>query len=158
MTVKKVMYNIYRLVTRIKNKFKYNPFVAEGKFAYITLRSGTSCMRGRNELQILNITDIFNPTQIASYGLDQPHGLGVDQDLLFVADGISGLKIFNIQNKIKIKMIQHIKEVGLTYDIIAFDKKLFLISSKGLYQYDYSKLPLKFLSRISLGHRLDESE
>ena len=75
-----------------------DPVVVQGNYAYVTIRSGTTC---RNTVQIdqLEVIDISNPTSpfaVNQYQLENPYGLGIDNDLLFVCDGNAGLKVFDI--------------------------------------------------------------
>jgi hypothetical protein len=84
--------------------------------------------------------------------MDNPHGLSVVEDVLFLCDGQSGLKVFDASDIFKIdeRQLSHIFGVD-SYDIIVLPttKIALLIGSDGLYQYDATDPEnLKELSRI----------
>ncbi|MGC8802981.1 MAG: LVIVD repeat-containing protein [Bacteroidales bacterium] len=60
-----------------------DPVVVEGNYAYVTLRTGTRCYGNVNRLDIVNISDIANPVLVKEYDMTNPHGLGIDNNLLF---------------------------------------------------------------------------
>jgi hypothetical protein len=129
-----------------------DPVVANDDFAFVTLRSGTECgSPDMDQLNVLDIQDIMDPQEIGVYELNNPHGLALDSDqnLLFVCDGASGLKIFNTAE------INSLKEIGSqsgdTYDVIARGNVIQVIGDGGLVQYSYDATgSLRELSRINL--------
>lgn len=133
-----------------------DPVVAEGDTAYVTLRTGNSCRNGKNALEIIEIKDIMNPKKISEYPMKNPHGLAVDGKYLFICDGENGLRVYNVFDKINAKEIFQIENIGWTYDVIVRNKRVYVISNKGVYQYKYSnnlrysqnELELKYISRI----------
>lgn len=125
-----------------------DPVVANDKYAYVTLRSGTRCAGNENELHIVDITNLTDPKLIQTYPMLEPAGVGVDGTTLFVCDGKSGLKVFDVQNPKDIKLLDWESDMP-TYDIIPLGKYAIVIGSDGLYQYDYSNpADIKLLSRI----------
>ena len=133
-----------------------DPVVISEDVAYITLRSGgTRCPGWSDQMDVVDIQNIEQPTLLKTYPMTNPHGLGVDADaeLVFVCDGSDGLKVYNNSNLLNIdgNMIHH--KTGLsTYDVIALDGVLFLIAEDGLYQYDYfNPSDLNELSVIRIG-------
>lgn len=127
-----------------------DPVVAEGNTAYVTLRGGRTCGGFDNQLDVIDITNLSNPTLIKSYPLSGPYGLGIDNGTLFVCDGNAGLKIYNAADPLKIdqNMLATHPNVN-TYDVIPYNAKLIMIGEDGLYQYDYSNLnTLQLLSVI----------
>lgn len=129
-----------------------DPVVANDDYAFVTLRAGTQCgSPDINQLNVLDIQEIMNPNEIGVYELNNPHGLALDtdQNLLFVCDGTSGLKIFNTTD------IKSLKEIGShagdTYDVIAHGNVIQVIGDGGLVQYSYDAAgALNELSKISL--------
>ena len=69
--------------------------VFEGNYAYITLRGGNSCGVPESVLEIVDISDIHHPILLKSYLMDNPYGLGIIDDLLFIYGGTLGLKLFD---------------------------------------------------------------
>jgi hypothetical protein len=129
-----------------------DPVIADNKYAFVTLRSGggTICHDDVNQLDVLDIHNITNPTLIKSYPLTNPHGLSKDGNVLFVCDGDDGLKIFDATD---VNNIQQLKKIKLpeTFDVICYNKTAIVSAKDGLYQYDYSNVAdVKLLSKITI--------
>ncbi len=118
-----------------------DPVVVEGNLAYVTLRSGTQCNGFTNQLDVVDISSLTNPFLVKSYPLFNPHGLGIDNHILFICDGDAGLKIYDATDPMNIHMnqIAHFPDIK-TYDVIPVNGLLMLIGADGIYQYDYSDL------------------
>ncbi|MDY6799796.1 MAG: hypothetical protein SVU94_01070 [Bacteroidota bacterium] len=116
-----------------------DPVVVEGDYAYVTLRSGNLCGAIEDRLDVIDISDIIKPIHLKSYAMDEPYGLGIDDSILFVCDGSSGLKIYDVTDKLHItdNLIAQFRDIQ-AYDAIPFNDVLMLIGDDGLYQYDYS--------------------
>jgi hypothetical protein len=129
-----------------------DPVVVEGNYAYVTLRNGTTCGGFTNQLDVINIKDIKNPVLQKTYPMKNPHGLGIDNGVLFICDGADGLKIFDTKdvNKITDNQLAHYDKVA-TLDVIPFQNIAMMIGEEGLYQYDYSDIKnIKLLSKLSI--------
>jgi len=115
-----------------------DPVVVEGETAYVTLRDGTRCEGFSNQLDIIDISNIFSPRLIASHEMDNPHGLSVRNDIIYLCDGDSGLKVFDAENKKDLKQLDH--EKFKTYDAIALPNSdlVMVIGDDGFYQFDAS--------------------
>ena len=126
-----------------------DPVVVNDNRAYVTLRSGTTCNRGLNQLDIIDITNLRNPTLIKSYPMQNPHGLGIDFPNVFLCEGKQGLKSLDVQSDFDVKQLQHLTGMD-AYDVILLKNNVLLMIGKdGLYQYDYSNAgQLKRLSTI----------
>ena len=116
-----------------------DPVVVDGQYAYVTLRTGTRCANGQNLLEVIDISSIANPFLVKSYPLFNPHGLGVDGNLLFICDGKAGLKIYDKSDPLAIitNQVAYYPDFD-TFDVIPLDGILMLTGEKGIYQYDYS--------------------
>lgn len=128
-----------------------DPVVAEGNYAYVTLRtvSNGRCWRGANELQILDISDPTQPKKIKSYSMKSPAGLGIDANLnLFVCD--EGLKQFDATNVMSLQLINYFDDIN-PFDVIPIGNRLLLIGSDGFYQYLLDNGTLTLLSKIPVG-------
>ncbi len=127
-----------------------DPVIADNKYAYVTLRSGTACQGFANQLDVLDISDINKPSLLKTYGMTNPHGLSKDGSLLFICDGRDGLKVYNASNVNDLKLLSTISGIE-TFDVIAHNKVALVVATDGLYQYDYSDPSnLKLLSKITL--------
>ena len=126
-----------------------DPVVANDTHAFITLRSGTECQGFTNQLDVVNIENLSNPTLVRSYEMDNPHGLGLDGNTLFICEGDFGLKVYDIEdvNQISNNQIAHFPEIT-AFDVIPNDKTLLMIGSRGLYQYDYNDVDNIFLLSV----------
>lgn len=127
-----------------------DPVVADDDYAYVTLRSGTTCDGFANQLDVVNIKNVLAPTLIKTYPMTNPHGLARDGGLLFLCDGADGLKVFDATDVTSLKQLVHIKDLE-TYDAIAWNNNLIVVAKDGLYQYSYSSgSDLSLLSKISI--------
>lgn len=83
--------------------------------------------------------------------MDNPHGLAIDGDILFICEGEYGLKVFDAGDKQSIdqNLLTHLKNIH-AYDVIAIDSHLMMVGDNGIYQYDYADpANLKLLSIIN---------
>ncbi len=114
-----------------------DPVVVQGTTAYVTLRSGNTCNRGANALEIIDISNPNQPQLIANYPMTSPHGLGVDGTCLFLCEGAVGLKVFDVSNPQNIVLTQEITDI-YAYDVIPRNGLLTLTGEDGVFQYKYN--------------------
>ena len=127
-----------------------DPVVAEGNYAYVTLRSGTNCNRGLNVLDVIDIKDLKSPKLMSSYPMQSPNGLGIGGNLLFVTEGSNGLKVFDKTNPLALKQLKYIQDFAAV-DVIPQDNTLIITGKDGIYQYSYNaQQELKLLSKIGV--------
>ncbi|HEY9048566.1 MAG TPA: hypothetical protein VIN08_21815 [Ohtaekwangia sp.] len=126
-----------------------DPVVVQGNRAYVTLSSGSRCNRGTNALEIIDITNPYDPVLIENYPMQSPQGLGVDGNLLFLCEGEYGLKVFNISNESSIQLVKKIDSMH-AYDVIPDNGILLLTGDDGVFQYRYNQQAgdLQLLSKI----------
>lgn len=126
-----------------------DPVVAQGNYAYVTLRSGTNCRNvAVNNLDVVDIGNPASPKLLKSYPMKNPHGLGVDGSLLFVGEGDYGLRVMDISNPLDVREIQYFDSTR-TYDVIPTKKRLIVTGPDGIYQYSYADgKQLTLLSKI----------
>lgn len=122
-----------------------DPVVVDGDYAYLTLRGGNNCGEQESVLEVIDIHDKAQPKLAARYLLDNPYGLGVNGNRLFVCDGTSGLKIFDKTDVLNLKMEQQFKNVQ-SKDVIPLEDILIMIGDKVLYQYDYNDNSVNLIS------------
>lgn len=126
-----------------------DPVVVQDNLAYVTLRTGNSCPRGWNQLDIIDITDPTAPELVTSYQMENPFGLGIDGNTLFVCEGRFGLKVLNVADPHDIQEVVHIKNLH-AFDVIPSNKNLILTGEDGVFQYDYTQPEnLKMTSRLT---------
>jgi hypothetical protein len=126
-----------------------DPVVVQGDRAYVTLRSGTMCNRGVNALEIIDISDPYNPQLLANYPMISPHGLGVSGPYLFLCEGEAGLKVFDITDEKNISELVFRTDF-FAYDVIATPDKITVTGEDGIFQFAYphGEEFLKLLSKI----------
>ena len=119
-----------------------DPVTAQDNFAYVTLRNSRDIPCGpfwSNQLDVLDISNPNHPSLISSFQMYNPHGVGIDGDVLFVADGDQGLKVYDASTPSVVgnKQIAHFPNMN-GYDVIALDGVLTFVGKDGIAQYDYS--------------------
>jgi len=132
--------------------FACDPVVVQGKYAYVTLRTGTSCRQGSNQLEVVDIQDPTKPKQVAIFPMQSPHGLSVLGNNLFLCEGNFGIKSFDITDYKTIgnSLLQHLQNIK-SFDVIAGPKSLIVTGEDGVYQFNYSNPSnLKQLSTIKV--------
>jgi len=127
-----------------------DPVIADNSYAYVTLRSGTTCQGFNNQLDVLDITNITNPILKKTYPLTNPHGLSKDGNTLLICDGKEGVKFFNAADINNITLFKTISGAE-TYDVITQNGWALVVAKDGLYQYDFSSLSnIKLLSKLNV--------
>lgn len=126
-------------ISQFRHASSCDPVVVEGDYAYVTLRAGNLCGDSESQLDVIDISDIYNPSFLKSYPMVEPYGLGIDDSILFVCDGNAGLKIYNASDPLKISdnMLKSYQDIN-AFDVIPLGNILLMIGVDGLYQYSYS--------------------
>jgi hypothetical protein len=128
-----------------------DPVVVQDDIAFVTLRNGTECDGFANQLDVVDVSDLTNPKLLYSHEMQNPHGLGVNGNALFICEGEYGLKLFDKSDLSSIgnHLQNWIKDIH-AYDVIPLnDGLLILIGEDGLYQFDYTDpTKIKLLSVI----------
>ena len=128
-----------------------DPVIADGNYAYVTLRSGTTCQGYSNQMDILSIANLSSPSLVKTYAMTNPHGLSKDGNTLFICDGKDGLKVFDATDVYSVKLVKQLSGME-AIDVIAANNTVMVIAADGLYQYDYADTSnIKLLSKISFG-------
>jgi hypothetical protein len=129
-----------------------DPVIVQGKYAYVTLRSGNFCRIGTNVLDVLDIEDPTKPVLVSSFPMLNPHGLAISGNDLFICEGKNGLKSFDSADPKTVgeKQLSFLKNLSAV-DVIAGPKSLIVTGPNGIYQYDYSDASnLRLLSHLNL--------
>ncbi len=114
-----------------------DPVVADDKYAYVTLRSNSTCAGFQNQLDVVDIGSLMSPILLKSYQLKEPAGLTKDGNTLLICDAKDGLKIFNAANPIDIKQLKNINGFE-PYDVIAMNGLAIVVAKDGLYFINYT--------------------
>ena len=128
-----------------------DPVVVTEEIAYVTLSTiqtnGCNTI-SVNELRLYDVRNLEAPVLINQVNMNQPKGLGLDDDWLFVCD--DGLKVLDVTDPLDVILIHHFSDIE-TFDVIVQDGLLLVVGPDDLYQFDYSIMSeMKMLSRIEL--------
>ncbi len=126
-----------------------DPVVVDENYAYVTLRGGNSCGAIESGLFIIDISDINTPELVKTYPMDEPFGLGIKDEKLFICDGASGLKVYDKSNIENLIALDHFDDI-VTFDVIPLNEKLLMVGEEVLYQYRYSDNSIVLLSTLKL--------
>ena len=129
-----------RYVSRFEHVRSCDPVVVQDTIAYVTLRGGTGCWNDfTNQLDLIDIRDIERPVLLKSFGMHNPHGLGVDDNLIFICEGENGLVVYDLTDPLSLIKREVFSMKGIhAFDVIPYRGVLMLIGLDGLYQFDYS--------------------
>lgn len=130
-----------------------DPVVAHEGYAYVTLRSDGFGFA--NQMDVVNINDINNPTLERTIAMQSPSGLTVGvtdngsfREELYVCDDVAGIKIFDLTDNANPTVVDTIRDVNCN-DVIAANGILYVITDNSLIQYDYTQSPPVRLSVVT---------
>ncbi|GGD80893.1 hypothetical protein GCM10011412_18240 [Maribacter cobaltidurans] len=126
-----------------------DPVVVDDNYAYVTLRGGNTCGATESGLFIIDISNISEPVLKQTYSMDEPYGLGIKDEKLFICDGASGLKVFDKSDIANLKTLDHFKNV-VTFDVIPLEENLLMVGEGVLYQYEYLDHKINLISELEL--------
>ncbi len=126
-----------------------DPVVVDGDYAYVTLRGGNRCGATESGLFIIDISNIANPVLSESYAMDEPYGLGIKEEKLFICDGASGLKVYDKTDVENLVSLDHFENI-ITFDVIPLEETLLMVGDEVLYQYEYLDDSIELISTLNL--------
>ncbi len=127
-------------LSTLEHVLSCDPVVVKDTIAFVTLRSGTTCRSDfGDQLDVIDISNLKKPELLTSFPMYNPHGLGVDGNLLFICEGEKGLEIYKTDDLLNISSNKITEFTGIdAYDVIPYRNTLLMIGNDGLYQFDYS--------------------
>lgn len=124
-----------------------DPVVVWENTAYITIRSGNTCGAIDDQINVIDLNNINNPTLVSTYLTSQPKGLGVKQNALYVCTA-DGLKVFDASNSASLSL-QNTYQENVS-DVIALDSHLIAVGANRIIQYNYGpNFTLEPISTVS---------
>ncbi|MDO5968293.1 hypothetical protein Q4Q35_00600 [Flavivirga aquimarina] len=126
-----------------------DPVVVDGDYAYLTLRGGNECGQLESVLEVIDISNKSTPTLAGRYNLENPYGLGIKDNTLFVCDGTSGLKLFDKADPLQIELTKAYSNIQ-SKDVIPLENSLLMVGGDILYQYTYVADGVELISSYSL--------
>jgi len=97
------------------------------------------------------VSNISAPSLMTTYQMQNPHGLSIAGNTMFLCEGDFGLKVLNITDPLDIDEIKHHEDFK-TYDVIALPNDILLvIGEDGFRQYNVADVnDLELLSTIDV--------
>jgi hypothetical protein len=126
-----------------------DPVVVDGDHAFVTLRGGNACGATESGLFIVDIANLSSPELLISYPMDEPYGLGIRENLLFVCDGSYGLKVYDRTDVMELQFLAGFEDV-FAYDVIPLSDNLLMVGEGTIVQYRYEDASLEELSTFDL--------
>jgi len=131
-----------------------DPVIVSGNIAYVTLHDGSECQGFVNQLDVIDVSDINNPSLIKSFPMNNPHGLSIVDKTLYLCEGQSGLKTFDISdnNNIDKNLLDQVTGFfGWDVIVLPSGNQVMVVGSDGIYQFDAKdRSNLSQLSVISI--------
>lgn len=125
-----------------------DPVVTSGDYAFVTLNSGGgACRGGENVLKVVDFSDPAMPREVKKIRMNQPFGLGVAGDRLFVCDGESELVEFDISDPTETYELSRAQDEACS-DVVPLNDLLITTGPRGISQFDLSNDGFYQLSRI----------
>jgi hypothetical protein len=92
-------------------------------------------------MEVVDVTNLSNPSLITTIEMINPHGLAVNDTLLFVGEGEFGFKVFNIKNRRDPVEIAYYDSIPAN-DMISINgrRELIITGDKGIFQYNYADI------------------
>lgn len=136
-----------------------DPVIANDSYAFVTLKAMTDFSQcwgvapQRNEMDIVDISNITQPTLVKIYDMEEPQGLSLDGNHLFVCDGKGGLKVYDATDVNNLRLITTITDIDEPFDVITYNGKAIVVAKGGIAQYDYSNInSIRKLSTIAVNN------
>lgn len=126
-------------ISQFEHVTSCDPVVASENTAIATLRGGTECGGNLNEMDLFDISDIRKPTLISHVDMINPYGLcfsEINPQIIYVCDGISGLKIFDITTPQAPELITSFPELEVLDVISGPSGNLIVLTTDGIIQFD----------------------
>lgn len=138
-------------VNTMEHFFGCDPVIVDKDYAFSTIRGGTVCRN--TTISALNIYDVKDPSNsqfIYSMNLEEPYGLGIKDDLLFICQGTKGLYVYNWDITNRHISFRHSYPDIHAFDVIVNGNTLIVTADNGLFQFDISsKDNIVYLSKLA---------
>jgi hypothetical protein len=111
-----------------------DPVVANDSIAFVTLR-GNACGPANDGLYIYNIKNILTPSIINTQFIPTPHGLGLQDSVLYVCQKENGMSIYNVSRP-SVPVLRKKITTRVFEDVICYGNLLICYISNGIALYD----------------------
>jgi len=119
-----------------------DPITANEEYAYVTLDNESNnfeCFRPilADGLRVYDITDIDDPVFVNTVEMENPKGVGLDGEHLFVCEKFNGLSVFELSNPESPQLIYKSDNFG-AFDLIPANGLLMVVGPDTLHQFNYT--------------------
>lgn len=114
-----------------------DPVIANDKYAFVTLRSGTACQGFTNQMEVLNVENITVPVLLKTYPFTNPHGLGLSGNTMFLCDGQAGLRVLDASDPLNITETMNF-DIGIATDVILLGNTAYVTTLDKVLIYEFS--------------------
>ena len=90
-------------------------------------------------MRIYDIADINNPVFVRTISMENPKGIALDGEHLFVCEKFNGLTVFELSNQENPELIYKSDEFG-AFDLIPASGLLMVVGPDTLHQFDYTDI------------------
>lgn len=135
---------------RYQIRMACDPVVANETVAYATLRASGPCGGGVSQLVVYNIQNPSRPVLANTISLNDPYGLGMQGNALYVCERDGGLKVFDIASQ-----YAPVFKTTITgerfLDVIPYGDVLIAQVQGGMALYDIGTNPLEpaFIAKLN---------
>jgi len=126
-----------KLIGEAKHGRSCDPVVANDTVSYSTLKGNSYCGPATSGLYVYDVKDLNNPSLKKTIPINEPIGLGMTGEALYVCCANEGLKVFSIKNAYNPIEIKTITGANFT-DIIPYHDILICWTDKDISLYDIS--------------------
>ncbi len=125
-----------------------DPVVVHQNTAYITVRGSTTCGAIEDQINVIDITNIEQPTLTSTYLLDEPYGLGYHNNALYVCSSTEGLSIFDTTDLTNLTLQQNYN-IDVK-DVIPLETHLIAVGNQKIIQFSYEdNYQLEVISEVN---------
>jgi hypothetical protein len=124
------------LLSKYEHVTSCDPVVVKDDYAYVTLRSGSTCQGFTNQLDIVDVSDAENPHLVKTYPMQNPQGLSIYGNCLYICEGDFGFKSFTLDfNDPTAITLTNTDPSIHAFDVITLPNLLMIVGNDGFYQY-----------------------
>ena len=131
-----------------------DPVFVKDDYAYVTLRDGNTCAGFFNQLDLVDISNLESPFLQETFPMQNPHGLTIRDNHLFVCEGAGGIKAFDIEDPkiLDEKLLDHFDDFD-AFDAISLPGSrpiTIVIGDDGFYQFEFRAERFELISKIDI--------